>query len=281
VTTVTEFTGGDVAAGAGRGSVGIRISGLRHSYGRNPVLEGVDLTVAPGEFHCLLGPSGCGKSTLLYLIGGFLPVQHGTIATDRGPVTKPGPDRGIVFQSFALFPWKTVLQNVLYGLENLGVARSERLERARALIDMVHLGRFADAYPSQLSGGMQQRAAIARTLAIDPDILLMDEPFGALDAQTRRVMQEELLAIWQKTNKVVVFVTHDVQEAVALGDRISVMGANPGRITQVVSADFNREKGSNVARGVEFNSTVESVWEMVRHEATVAEKSSAREPGSR
>lgn len=251
-------------------AIGIRISDLHHKYGKVPVLDDVNLTIKPGEFHCLLGPSGCGKSTLLYLIGGFLPVQAGSIQTAKGLVTRPSPDRGIVFQSFALFPWKTVMQNVLYGMENIGIPRKERVERARSLIEMVHLGRFADAYPSQLSGGMQQRAAIARTLAIDPDILLMDEPFGALDAQTRRVMQEELLAIWRRTGKIVVFVTHDVQEAVMLADRISVMGARPGLIKQIVDTDFNQDPNSNLNRAAEFTQTVGQVWDMVRQEALLA-----------
>ena len=177
-------------------SVGIDVRGVSHTYGARGgreviALKGIDLAVRPNEFHALLGPSGCGKSTLLYLIGGFVPVQTGAITTARGPVTGPARERGIVFQNFALFPWKTVRENVLYGLEKLGLDRKAREQRAREFIELVHLDGFEDAYPSQLSGGMQQRTAIARTLAVDPEILLMDEPFGALDAQTRRVMQEE------------------------------------------------------------------------------------------
>ena len=149
----------------------------------------------------LLGPSGCGKSTLLYLVGGFLPVEHGAIRVEAKPIAGPGPDRGIVFQHFALFPWKTVLQNVLYGLEKQRLPRDERIARARDYIELVGLSGFEDSYPAQLSGGMKQRAAIARTLAIDPRILLMDEPFGALDAQTRSLMQAELLRIWSARAK--------------------------------------------------------------------------------
>jgi len=178
-------------------------------------LDNVSLEVRNREFVALLGPSGCGKSTLLYLVGGFLPVEQGAIFVEGKPIAGPGPDRGIVFQHFARFPWKTVMQNVLYGLEKQGVAREERLRRARAFIDLVGLRGFEDNYPSQLSGGMKQRAAIARTLAIDPHILLMDEPFGALDAQTRSLMQGELLSIWQRSRKTVIFVTHDVHEASA------------------------------------------------------------------
>src|SRR5262244_1675915 len=217
----------------------IVIEGVRHLY-RPPrgkpvlALEDVSLSVGTREFVALLGPSGCGKSTLLYLMGGFLPIETGKILIDGRPAAGPGPDRGIVFQHFALFPWKTVIQNVLYGLEKQSLARDERLRRAREFIELVGLAGFEDSYPSQLSGGMKQRAAIARTLAVDPHILLMDEPFGALDAQTRSLMQSELLRIWQRTRKTVIFVTHDVQEAVFLAERIAVMSARPGRIKTIV-----------------------------------------------
>src|SRR6266568_110128 len=192
----------------------IIIAGVSHCYrppsGR-PVLalEDVSLDVRGREFVALLGPSGCGKSTLLYLIGGFLPTETGKILIEGKPVGAPGPDRGIVFQHFALFPWKSVRANILYGLERQGLPRAERNERAQAFLDLVGLKGFEESYPSQLSGGMKQRTAIARTLAIDPDILLMDEPFGALDAQTRSLMQTELLGILARTPKTVVFVTHD------------------------------------------------------------------------
>jgi NitT/TauT family transport system ATP-binding protein len=229
-------------------------------------LDDVSLTVPAASFHALLGPSGCGKSTLLYCIGGFLPVSAGSIRTARGVVTGPGPERGIVFQNFALFPWKTVRQNVLYGLGKRGVRGSEARQRAQHFIDLVHLAGFEDSFPSQLSGGMQQRAALARTLAADPDILLMDEPFGALDAQTRRIMQEELLGIWRQTRKTVVFVTHDVAEAVYLADTISVMSARPGRITQTVAAGFNRDADPGVFKRPAFAELVEALWELVRAE---------------
>src|SRR5207244_8063372 len=178
--------------------------------------------------------------TLLYLSGGFLPLERGRILVDGSPIVAPGPDRGIVFQHFALFPWKTVRANVLYGLERAGLPRAERETRAQSFIDLVGLSGFEDAYPSQLSGGMKQRAALARTLAVDPKILLMDEPFGALDAQTRSLMQAELLGIWQRRPKTVIFVTHDVQEAVYLAERVAVMSARPGRIKTIVDTKFDK-----------------------------------------
>src|SRR5919197_4202635 len=223
----------------------IIVENVQHTYrpprGR-PVLalDDVSLTVRPREFLALLGPSGCGKSTLLYLVGGFLPVEQGTIRVEGRPIDGPGPDRGIVFQHFALFPWKTVTQNVLYGLEKKGLPREERLRVAQEFIELVGLAGFEDSYPAQLSGGMKQRAAIARTLAIDPRILLIDEPFGALDAQTRSLMQAELLGIWRRSPKTVLFVTHDVHEAVFLAERIAVMSARRGRIKEIVDARVDR-----------------------------------------
>jgi NitT/TauT family transport system ATP-binding protein len=237
-------------------------------------LHNVSLAVGDREFVALLGPSGCGKSTLLYLVGGFLPVEQGEIRVEGRAVTGPGPDRGIVFQHFALFPWKTVLQNVLYGLEKQGLAREERRRRAREFIELVGLAGFEDSYPSQLSGGMRQRAAIARTLAVDPNILLMDEPFGALDAQTRSLMQAELLRIWQVSRKTVIFVTHDVQEAVFLAERIAVMSARPGRIKEVVEARFDKED-PGLMRSPEFVDMVDHVWNLVRGEAILAQRAGA------
>ncbi len=257
------------------GAAGIRIDAVTHAYrspGRPPVtaLDRISLDIGPTEFHALLGPSGCGKSTLLYLIGGFIPVQDGAITTPKGRVTAPGPERSIVFQNFALFPWKTVRENVLYGLRKSGVGREESEARAREFISLVHLTGFEDAYPSQLSGGMQQRAAIARTLAVDPKILLMDEPFGALDAQTRRVMQEELRAIWQRSPKTVVFVTHDVQEAVFLADRISIMSSRPGRIQHVLDVPLPKERGEDTLESREFIQLSEHIWRLVREQAVAA-----------
>ena len=234
-------------------------------------LDNVSLEVSDREFVALLGPSGCGKSTLLYLVGGFLPVEQGTIQVEGRPVAGPGPDRGVVFQHFALFPWKTVLQNVLYGLEKRDIARQERLIRAREFIELVGLRGFEDTYPSQLSGGMRQRAAIARTLAIDPHILLMDEPFGALDAQTRSLMQAELVRIWERSRKTVIFVTHDVQEAVFLAERIAVMSARPGHIKEIVAARFDKDD-PGLFRAARFVEMVEYVWSLVRAEAILAQR---------
>jgi NitT/TauT family transport system ATP-binding protein len=253
----------------------IRIAGVSHLYrppsGRTVLaLEDVSLDVRTREFVALLGPSGCGKSTLLYLIGGFLPVETGTILIEGKPVGAPGPDRGIVFQHFALFPWKTVRSNILYGLERMRLAREEREKRAQAFVDLVGLRGFEDSYPSQLSGGMKQRTAIARTLAFDPKILLMDEPFGALDAQTRSLMQAELLSIWQRTPKTVIFVTHDVQEAVYLADRVAVMSARPGRIKTIVETRFDKSD-RNILKTREFVDTVDEIWNLVRIEAIKAQ----------
>jgi NitT/TauT family transport system ATP-binding protein len=254
----------------------IVVEAVSHHY-RPPVgrevlaLENVSLEVPEREFLALLGPSGCGKSTLLYLIGGFLPIEHGKILVSGAPVAGPGPDRGIVFQNFALFPWKTVRKNVLYGLERQALSAAERNARAQAFIDLVGLTGFEDSYPSQLSGGMKQRAAIARTLAFDPRTLLMDEPFGALDAQTRSLMQSELLAIWRKTRKTVIFVTHDVHEAVYLAERIAVMSARPGHVKTLVDTRF--DKGDpEIHRTKTFIDKVEEVWALVRDEAIKAQQ---------
>jgi NitT/TauT family transport system ATP-binding protein len=253
----------------------IVIDGVSHIYrpprGREVLaLDHVALEVGNREFVALLGPSGCGKSTLLYLIGGFLPVETGAIRIDGKPVAGPGPDRGIVFQHFALFPWKTVRGNILYGLERQGMPKEERERRAKDFIELVGLTGFEDSYPSQLSGGMKQRTAIARTLAFDPKILLMDEPFGALDAQTRGLMQSELLRIWRRTPKTVIFVTHDVQEAVYLADRVAVMSARPGRIKTIVDTKFKKDD-SNIFRQKAFVEKVDEIWHLVREEAIKAQ----------
>jgi len=233
-------------------------------------LDAVSLEVRQSEFIALLGPSGCGKSTLLYLIGGFLPVEKGEIRVDGKAVAGPGPDRGIVFQHFALFPWKTVRGNVLYGLERQGMPKAEREKRAMDFIELVGLHGFEDSYPSQLSGGMKQRAAIARTLAFDPKILLMDEPFGALDAQTRGLMQMELLRIWQSRPKTVIFVTHDVQEAVYLADRVAVMSARPGRIKTIVDTKFDKND-PDIFKNKFFVEKVDEIWNLVKDEAIKAQ----------
>ena len=254
----------------------IVIEGVKHIY-RPPrgravlALDDVSLAVGAREFVALLGPSGCGKSTLLYLIGGFLPNEVGSILVDGKPVRAPGPDRGIVFQHFALFPWKTVRANVLYGLERQGLPRAEREGRAQAFIDLVGLKGFEDSYPAHLSGGMKQRTAIARTLAFNPEILLMDEPFGALDAQTRSLMQSELLGILRRDPKTVIFVTHDVQEAVYLADRVAVMSARPGRIKAIVEARFDKH-AADIFKTKAFVDKVDEIWNLVRIEAIRAQE---------
>jgi NitT/TauT family transport system ATP-binding protein len=258
------------------GQAQIVIEGVNHTYrparGRSVLaLSDVSLQVRPREFLALLGPSGCGKSTLLYLVGGFLPTEAGRIMVEGKPVAAPGPDRGIVFQHFALFPWKTVRGNILYGLERQGLPRADREKRAQSFINLVGLRGFEDSYPSQLSGGMKQRTAIARTLAIDPSILLMDEPFGALDAQTRSLMQTELLSIWQRTPKTVIFVTHDVQEAVYLAERVAVMSARPGQIKAIVETKFDKRDPS-ILRAKEFVEKVDQIWNLVRDEAIKAQE---------
>ena len=246
-------------------SAQIVIDGVSHLYrpprGREVLaLDQVSLAVQNREFVALLGPSGCGKSTLLYLIGGFLPVETGTIAIDGNAVGGPGPDRGIVFQHFALFPWKTVRGNILYGLERQGMARQEREQRAQDFIELVGLTGFEDSYPSQRSGGMKQRTAIARTLAFDPKILLMDEPFGALDAQTREDLQEELLKIHARTHKTILFVTHDLDESVLLADRVVVM--QHGRLQEIIPVPLPRPRNDLAAlRGSqEFAETRYKIW---------------------
>ena len=255
----------------------IEVEGVSHAY-RTPdgrevaALDDVHLRVKDREFVALLGPSGCGKSTLLYLIGGFFPVGAGSIRVNGARVTGPGPDRGVVFQHFALFPWKTVRGNVLYGLEKQKRPRAERERLAQQFIDLVGLTGFESSYPSQLSGGMKQRAALARTLAIDPGTLLMDEPFGALDAQTRSLMQAELLRIWRRSPKTVIFVTHDVQEAVFLAQRVAVMSARPGRIKAVVEADFERDD-PHLFKSKAFVEKVDEVWGLVHDEALRAQRS--------
>ena len=209
---------------------------------RHLALSDISIEVADGAFVSILGPSGCGKSTLLYIVGGFIAPSGGSVNVDGRPVTGPGPDRGPVFQEFALFPWKTVLGNVMYGLIEQGAPKKVAEDRARALLDMVHLKGYENFYPKELSGGMKQCVALARTLAYHPEVLLMDEPFGALDAHTRTRLQNDLLNIWERDRKTVLFVTHSVEEAVLLADRVLVMSAGPGRIDSDFRIDLPRPR---------------------------------------
>ncbi|GAA2273769.1 ABC transporter ATP-binding protein [Nonomuraea roseoviolacea subsp. roseoviolacea] len=233
-------------------------------------LDGVDLDVREGEFLALVGPSGCGKSTLLDLVAGLTAPTAGEIVIDGAPVTGPGLDRGIVFQQYALFPWRTAQANVEFGLEAKAVPRRERRERARHYLDLVGLTGFEERYPHELSGGMRQRVAIARSLAFDPDVLLMDEPFAALDAQTRESLQEELLRIWDKTGKTIIFITHGIDEAVYLGQRVAVMTSRPGTIKEVVEVAFDSRAGDLRANPA-FGEYRHHVWTLLRDEVAAAQ----------
>lgn len=225
----------------------IRVSHVSKAYEGNDgrpltAVDDVSLDIRDSEFICIVGPSGCGKSTLLRMIAGLEPVTGGDVWLGDRRISVPSPEIGFVFQEYTLFPWRTVQKNVEFGLEIKGLRPAERRKTADRYLDMVGLARFRDAYPHQLSGGMRQRTAIARTLAVDPDILLMDEPFGALDAQTRNILQEQLLDIWRSEKKKVLFVTHNVDEAVFLADRVVVMTARPGRIKEIVDIAIPRPR---------------------------------------
>jgi len=233
----------------------IRFSGVSKIYGGPTgvrALENVDLNVAEGEFVALLGPSGCGKSTLLNLLAGFETLSDGLLSFDGTSITKPGPDRGVVFQEASLMPWLTVWQNVVFGPQVSRVPRSVYEPRAQELLRLVGLEKFHDALPVQLSGGMRQRVGIARALVMQPKALLMDEPFGALDAQTRLSMQELLLDVWQRLKTTVLFVTHDIDEAILLADRVCIMTARPGRITRDIAIDLPRPRSIEALTSVEF-----------------------------
>ncbi|MDB5567134.1 MAG: transporter ATP-binding protein [Tardiphaga sp.] len=221
-----------------------RVSQRFQTSGRQShlALSDISLTIDDGAFVSILGPSGCGKSTLLYIVGGFVSPSDGVARVKGKAITGPGPDRGPVFQEFALFPWKNVLGNVMYGLRQQGVKHSEAEAKSRKLLEMVGLKGYENFYPKELSGGMKQRVAIARTLAYNPAVLLMDEPFGALDAHTRTRLQNDLLNIWERDRKTVLFVTHSVEEAVFLSDKVVVMTRSPGRIKVVVDIDLPRPR---------------------------------------
>ena len=220
--------------------------------GRFEALHDVSLSIEPGEFVCLLGPSGCGKSTLLGALAGHLAPARGTVRVDGAVVAGPHPDRGLVFQQHTLFPWQRVIDNVAFGLKMKGVARARRHAQAQELLASVGLAGFESRYPSQLSGGMQQRVEIARVLINRPRVLLMDEPFGALDALTRARMQQLLLDVWTRIRTTVVFVTHDIDEALFLADRLLVMSARPGRIIEDLALDFARPRDADLVTSPEF-----------------------------
>ena len=230
-------------------------------------LRDVDLQITKGEFVCLIGASGCGKSTLLRSLAGFETASAGTVQMHGRPITGPGPERGMVFQDFGLFPWLTVQQNIAFGPRQRGLPAAELSELSARFTEMVGLGKFAHYYPAQLSGGMKQRVAIARALANDCEVLLMDEPFGALDALTREKLQQELLDIWARTRLTVVFVTHAVEEAVMLADRVVVMTAGPGRIEEELLVTLPRPRDST---GIEFNAVRREVTQRLSSHLHVA-----------
>jgi NitT/TauT family transport system ATP-binding protein len=243
-----EGEGGSASASAPAAATAmIEIDRVSHTFqtsGRQShlAISDISLRIEDGAFVSILGPSGCGKSTLLYIVGGFVNPTEGVAKVKGAAITGPGPDRGPVFQEFALFPWKNVLGNVMYGLRQQGVPRADAEAQSRRLIEMVGLKGFENFYPKELSGGMKQRVAIARTLAYKPAVLLMDEPFGALDAHTRTRLQNDLLNIWERDRKTVLFVTHSVDEAVFLSDRVVVMTRAPGRLKQTVEIDLPRPR---------------------------------------
>lgn len=257
-------------------AVKLSVKGVRKAFrvrgrGSQPgsllnVLGNVSFDVRQGEIVSLIGESGCGKTTLLRCIQGLIHTDAGTIAVDGVPVTRPGRNRGFVFQQPSLLPWRNARQNVEFGLELMGKRRAERSEHALALLELVGLGHAADQYPHQLSGGMQQRIGLARALAIEPKILLMDEPFSALDAQTREVLQAELLRIREETGKTTLFVTHDLDEAIYLSDRIVVLAARPGRVRKIITVPFSRHRPSlpELRGDLQFQQIRAEIWSLIR-----------------
>ena len=246
--------------------------GLRMEYyqprtgGRLLALDNINLSVDEGEFVTIVGPSGCGKTTFINLADGLLKPTAGKIVIDGKEVTGPGNDRGMVFQDACLMPWRTVLKNVLFGLECRGMDGPVEKERALEFIKLVGLGGFEDHYPHELSGGMQQRCNLARALTVDPEILIMDEPFAALDAQTREIMQLELLRIWREAKKTVLFITHQINEAIYLADRVIIFCSRPGRVKDTLRIDLPRPRPLAVKRGKQFLEYEDYVWNQIEEE---------------
>lgn len=228
-----------------------------------PVLENINISVEENEFVSIVGPSGCGKSTLLYIIAGLIKPTSGKIMINGKEITNPGPDRTIVFQNPTLFPWRTVLRNVTYGLEAIHLPMDEAKKRAMKFIELVGLKGFENYYPNRLSGGMQQRVNLARALVTNPEILLMDEPFAALDAQTREYMQTELLRIWSETRKTVIFVTHQIDESVYLSDKVIILSSRPGKIKKIIDVDLERPRNLELKRTTKFVRLVDEVWSYI------------------
>ena len=227
-------------------------------------IDSLNFEVRDNEFLTVIGPSGCGKTTLLRIIAGLIPFDEGEVRINDKPVTGPGADRAVVFQHFALLPWADVLTNVAFGLEIRGSSKSECEATAMRLIKLVGLEGFERSLPKQLSGGMQQRVGLARALAVNPEILLMDEPFGALDEQTRRLLQEQLLRIWEEERKTVIFITHSMEEAVLLGDRVMLMTPRPGRVKEVIDVPLKRPRGQETEKSSTFVEIKEYLWENLR-----------------
>jgi NitT/TauT family transport system ATP-binding protein len=252
-------------------AIALEASGVRKVYTKNgqslDILDVERFSVREGEFVTVIGPSGCGKSTFLHIIGGFIKAEGGSIRVYGEEVNGPGPDRGMMFQEFALFPWRTVAGNVAWGLESQGLPKAEIDAVVGRYLEMMSLGDFRNHFPAELSGGMKQRVALARVLAFDPKVLLMDEPFGALDAQTRETMQEELTRLWERTGKTIVFVTHDIEEAVYLGDRVVVLTARPARIREEVRIALPRPRGLEVKKSVECLEYRNHIWDLIRSES--------------
>jgi NitT/TauT family transport system ATP-binding protein len=255
--------------------VTIEFSGLGVRFGteKKPfwALRGADLTIGDNEFVSVVGTSGCGKSTLLSVAAGLQDPSEGSILVDGNPVTGPARDRGVVFQNYSLFPWLTAAGNIDFALREAGVPRAERKDRVDEMLSEVGLRDFADRYPAELSGGMKQRVAIARVLSYRPEILLMDEPFGALDALTRRIMQELLVKIWEHSKLTVLFITHDIHEAVFLSDRVAIMTNRPGRVKEEIAIDLPRPRNHDVLRSPEFAALEEEVLDHIRSETLQVE----------
>ena len=249
----------------------LEASGVRKAYARNGKSLAIvyigEFAVREGEFVTVIGPSGCGKSTFLHIMGGFSPADSGAIRVYGSAVNGPGPDRGMMFQEFALFPWKTVAGNVAWGLEAQGFPRERIEETVSSYLQLIGLTDFRNHYPAELSGGMKQRVALARVLAFNPKVLLMDEPFGALDAQTRETMQEEVTRLWERTHKTIVFVTHDIEEAVFLGDRVVVLSARPGRIREEVRIELPRPRSLEIKKSTQCHGYRNRIWDLIRQES--------------
>jgi NitT/TauT family transport system ATP-binding protein len=258
----------ELADEKGRGAIRIRGGEVLFGRGRDAVqaVRQIDLDLAPGEFLSVLGPSGCGKSTLVGAVAGFTPLSAGELLVDDQPVRRPGADRGVVFQQHTLFPWKTVAKNVEFGLKMRGVGRADREEQAREIIETVGLSDFRNHYPAQLSGGMQQRVSLARVLVNRPRVLLMDEPFCALDAQTRLQMQEMLLQLWGEFRMTVLFVTHDIDEALFLSDRVAIFTRRPGRIKAQLPVTLERPRTQDLLTSPEFMGLKRQCLELIRAE---------------